>query len=225
LDVNGKSNIIISCLGSITGNGVGTGISVINSSNVEIRNCDVSGFTTGILVQDSNNLSFSGVYSHDNSGADVVLSGDLSKDCEQGDWDLRTTRGRLLLVSGDAQTTDEQDIGQVSAVWVVHAKNYWLSAAHASSPAGLVDPIVLACDSNDVHISAVTGNTATRGIILYHDLGTQLDTITISGVSQGILSYDSNGSSMYDVNIGFAGDSLFENPESFAWMDGVTFHN
>ncbi len=223
IDVNGKSNIILACLGTISGDGSGVGIRIANSTNISVRNCAVTGFATGVEIYDSNNISFSSVKSTDNS-VDFKIAGDLSKSCRQGDWDVLTTNGKLLLVQGSAPDTSEQDVGQVSAMWLMGASDYWLSAADASSPGGKVDPLILVCDSNNVHVSAYRGEDSPTGIYLYHDRSTQLDTLSVSSVSRGIVSIDSNASSMYDVSIGFSGDSIFLNPESFEWAAGVTFH-
>ena len=227
IDINGKSDLIISCLGDIVGNGSGAGIVIANSSNLDIRNCDVSNFSTGIVIEDSNNLKFSGTYSHDNA-VDLQLSGDISKSCSQNDWDVRTTRGRVLLMHGASSTSNIQDIGQASAIWFVSASNYSVSAAHQTSPGGLVDPIILVCNSQNVHISDYDANTSPRGIVLYRDTGTDLVNVTIDNVDTGIYSVDSNSSDLDQVSIGFSGGSAFISPEQFSWGGhggDVTFHD
>ena len=227
IDINGKRDLVISCLGSIVGNGSGTGITISNSRDIDIRNCDVSNFSTGILIEDSNNLKFSGTYSHDNQ-VDLQLSGDISKSCSQNDWDIRTTRGRVLLLRGAASDTTVQDVGQVSAIWFVGASNYSVSATHQSSAGGMVDPIVLACNSQNVRISDFNAGTAPRGIVLYRDNATDLVNITLSNVDTGIYSVDSNSSDLDQVSIGFSGNSAFISPEQFSWGGhggDVTFHD
>ncbi len=227
IDINGKHGLIISCLGTIVGDGSGTGITIENSSGLDIRNCDVSGFSTGIVIKDSNDLKFTGTYAHDNS-IDLQLSGDVSKSCSQQDWDIRTTRGPLLLLHGQNPAPGSEPHGQsYSAIWAVGASDYSISA-DSSHSGGLVDPIILVCNSQNVRISDFTADTAPRGIVLYDDNSTDLEGVALNNLDTGIYSVNSKQSTLDEVNIGFSGNSAFISPEQFSWGGSggsVTFHN
>jgi hypothetical protein len=225
LELNGLHNVVVLCNGSITGSGSWVGITISNSSDIELHDCDVSNFSTGILISNSTNISFLSSKSHDNTNLDVQLAGDVSKSCQQGSWDLRATNGPLLLFTGNASSNGSIPVSSASAVWFMNANGYEVSATGSASPAGRIDPIFLFCNSNDVRLSGFSGSDAPRGLYLYHDTSSQISSISLSNVQSGVLSYDSNSSSLYDVQVSFSGDAIFSNPESFEWQNGVVFSN
>jgi parallel beta-helix repeat protein len=79
LDFRNSKNIILDCMGNtITGNGTGTGISLENSTYVMIKNCDVSGFERGIVLDDDSDFNIITNTRASSNERDIAFSSSVS---------------------------------------------------------------------------------------------------------------------------------------------------
>ncbi len=88
-----RSDVTLDCNGAkIAGEGRGVGVMIFRSHNVTIKNCEIYGYETGIMGEDSNNVTLVNNILCGNSVADINLpgatqmTGNANKCKKPGNW-------------------------------------------------------------------------------------------------------------------------------------------
>jgi len=219
LDINGKSNLTIFCISTISGSGSGTGIAIVDSNNITLRNCEVLNFSKGIYLRNSNSVSLLSVYAHDNA-QDIYLDPSTPNTlCNISTVEAATTSGPLYALrstSGSSYT-----LYRAGGIWVTNSSD--VSFTGSSLRMSRVSPAIALCSSDTVSISYADVNDVDYGVLLHHDSNTSLRYIGVLANKQDISSSSSMDSTLCCSSFS-SPFSLFDLPTDVLLDDDVNFN-
>lgn len=219
ISASGARDVDIYCVQPIVGNGTGTAISLIQSSSISIHGCDVSNFSYGIYIDDSNAISFFSTYVHDNNLDLVFAPSSLQSVCTVGTVDLVTTDGAVRVY--DSGTSGSITTNNASAIWLLGSSNVTVSSGLDSTLAR-VSPAVALCNTSLATVDSFSISNTDIGIFSVNDSSSRIENLTVSAYLQGIYSISSAGGYIYATTFS-SPESLFFEPSNYEWDDATTF--
>jgi len=223
LDISDAHGVTVYCTGIVSGDGTGDGIRIVDSSDIVVKNCEITNFSRGVYIENSQGISFSNVYSHDNGQDLYVPAGSVQDICTFGSMDFTATSGPILLVNSPDV---DLPVLSASAVWVVSPASGYI---HSESPGASVSlsrvsPGIAICNtSSTVKLTDFSVTNADLGIAIYRATDPRLESIDVSANVQGIYAVDVVGGYLSSVTIESPGTDVFLNPTSLVWDYGVVF--
>lgn len=220
LKIDGAGDVRVFCASPIEGTGSGVGLHIQNSHGLRIDGCEITGFSTGILLKNSEDIALVNVYSHDNAILDVsVTDPDFSTICSLSDLRLVTDYGSIVW-----NPQKDQSLLSTSGVWLSNVSNL---SVHSESgtllPVSKVSPGVALCAVSNVRVSDLNIFSIPFGIYVRNSSNFELSSIFVSA-DNGIAVHSSTDGLICCTQFYTADVDLFEQ-SGVEWEGDTAFYS
>ena len=219
IQVDGARDVRVSCVKPIRGNGTGVGLYIKNARDLQIDGCEVTGFSTGLMLENSDGLSLVNVYSHGNTNFDVFVSDpDFSTICSLSDLRLVADYGPIVW-----NPSGTQSLLSVSAVWLSNTSDATVrSESGTLLPASKVSPAVALCNVSNVRVSDLNVFSVPAGIYVRNSSNFELSSLSVRA-DRGITVHESAGGLICCAHFYSKGIDLFERSD-VEWEGDTAFY-
>jgi len=220
IQVDGARNVRVFCAKPIQGSGTGVGLHIKNSHGLQIDGCEVTGFSTGVMLENSDGLSLVNVYSHGNTNFDVFVSDpDFSTICSLSDLRLVADYGSIVW-----NPSGTQSLLSVSAVWLSNTSDVIVrSESGTLLPASKVSPAVALCNVSNVRVSDLNIFSVPTGIYVRNSSNFELSSLSVRA-DRGITVHESAGGLICCAHFYSKGIDLFERSD-VEWEGDTAFYS